>query len=105
MKQSSASLGNTISAVTARTQLGQILRRAGEKDERFLVDRRGEPAVIIMSVKDYISNIAPTPAAYSAARREAKRKGAGSLSMREIDREIAAVRRAQSKGKPKRPAA
>ena len=95
-------MSNTISAVTARTQLGQILRRAGEKDERFLVDRRGEPAVIIMSVKDYIKNIAPTPIAYSASRQEAKRKGVSSLSMREIDREIAAVRRAQQvKGKRK----
>jgi prevent-host-death family protein len=99
------SMGNTISAVTARTQLGQILRRAGENDERFLVDRRGEPAVIIMSVKDYIKNIAPTPTAYSAARQEAKRKGTGGLSMREIDREIAAVRRAQDKGKRRQPAA
>jgi PHD/YefM family antitoxin component YafN of YafNO toxin-antitoxin module len=70
-----------------------------------LVGRRGEPAVIIMSVKDYIRNIAPTPAAYSAIRQEAKRKGAGSLSMREIDREIAAVRRARGKGTHKQPAA
>ncbi len=98
-------MGNTISAVTARTQLGQILRRAGEKDERFLVGRRGEPAVIIMSVKDYIKNMAPTPAAYSASRQEAKRKGTGALSMREIDREIAAVRRAQGERKRKQPAA
>jgi prevent-host-death family protein len=105
IKQSGTSISNTISAVAARTQLGQILRRAGEKDERFLVDRRGEPAVIIMSVKDYIRNIAPTPAAYRAARQEAKRKGAVSLGMREIDREIAALRRAQAKGKRKQPAA
>ena len=70
-----------------------------------MVGRRGEPAVIIMSVKDYIKNIAPPPAAYSAARREAKRKGTGGLSMREIDREIAAVRRARGKGTHKQPAA
>jgi hypothetical protein len=37
-------MGNVISAVIARTQLGQILKRAGEGDERFVVDRRGEPA-------------------------------------------------------------
>src|ERR1017187_9994507 len=54
---------NVVSALTARTQLGQILRRACEKDERFVVDRRGNPSVIIMSVRDYIRNIAPTPAA------------------------------------------
>ena len=62
-----------------------------------MVDRRGEPAVIIMSVKDYIKNIAPTPTAYKAIREEAKRNGASSLSVREIDREIAAVRRGQAR--------
>ena len=55
--------------------------------------------------RNAIKNIAPTPAAYDATRQEAKRTGAGSLSMREIDREIAAVRRAQGKGKRKQPAA
>lgn len=88
---------NIISAVTARTQLGQILKRAEEGDERFLVDRRGEPSVIIMSINDFIKNVAPTPAAYKAIREEAKRKGTSVLSMREIDREIAAVRKPEKK--------
>ena len=41
-------MSNVISAVTARNQLGQILKRAEEEDERFWVERRGEPVVIIM---------------------------------------------------------
>ena len=92
---------NVVSALTARTQLGQILKRAAEKDERFLVGRRGQPSVIIMSIKDYIKNIAPTPAAYQAIRQDAKNKGTVSLSMREIDREIAAVRKQRRKKKNK----
>jgi prevent-host-death family protein len=95
---------NVVSALTARTQLGQILKRASEKDERFVVDRRGKPSVIIMSVRDYIKSIASTPAAYRAIRQEAAKNGTSSLSMREIDREIAAHRR-QSKKSPNRPSA
>ncbi len=83
---------NVVSALTARTQLGQILERASEKDERFMVDRRGKPSVIIMGVRDYIRNIAPTPAAYRAIREEARRNGNSSWSVRDIDREIAASR-------------
>ena len=94
-------MNNVISALTARTQLGQILKRAAEKAERFLVDSRGQPSVIIMSIKDYIKNIAPTPTAYQAIRQHAKSKGSASLSMREIDREIAAVRKQQAKKKRK----
>jgi prevent-host-death family protein len=92
---------NVISALTARTQFGQIMKRAGKGDERFLVDRRGEPTVIIMSVKDYINNIAPPPEAYKASREDARRKGVSSISMRDIEREIAAVRKAQQTGTPK----
>ena len=93
---------NTVSALTARTQLGQILKRAAEKNERFLVDRRGQPSVIIMSVRDYIRNIAPAPSSFQAIRAEAKRKGLDKMTMREIDREVAAVRK-QHKKSAKRP--
>lgn len=57
-----------------------------------MIEREGVPKVIIMSIRDYVRNIAPTPAAYKSSRDEAKRKGTSALSMRDIDREIAAVR-------------
>ena len=84
-----------ISALTARTQFGQIIKRAQEKNERFLVDRRGEPAVIIMSVKDYVNTIAPAPDFLKELWAEAKRKRRETLPMREIDAEIKAYRREQ----------
>jgi prevent-host-death family protein len=82
-----------ISALTARTQFGQIMKRAQEKNERFLVDRRGAPAVIIMSVKDYVTTIAPAPDFLQALWAEAKRKGLDTLTRRAIDAEIKAYRR------------
>jgi hypothetical protein len=48
-------------------------------------------------IKEYIKNVARSPAAYEAIRADAKSKGTSSLSLREIDREIAAVRREQSR--------
>lgn len=86
-------MDNVVSALTARTQFGQIMRRASQKNERFLVDRRGEPAVIIMSVKDYIDTIAPTPNWLKEIGSEAKRKRLNKLSIGQIDAEIAATRR------------
>jgi hypothetical protein len=58
-------------------------------------------ASIFKSIKDYIKNIAPIPSAYQAIRQDARSKGAASLSMREIDREIAAVRKQQARKKSK----
>jgi prevent-host-death family protein len=86
-------MNNVVSALTARTQLGQILKRVSKNNERFLVERRGDPQVIIMSVKDYIATIAPTPDWLKEIGTEAKRKGLNKLSMRQIDAEIADVRR------------
>jgi prevent-host-death family protein len=96
---------SVISALTARTQLGQIIRRASQKDERFVVGRRGEPKIIIMGLRDYIKTLAPAPRWLREVRAEARRKGLDQLSMREINREVAASRRARrtarkSNGKP-----
>jgi prevent-host-death family protein len=90
---------NVVSALTARTKLGQILKRASEKDERFVVDRGGKPSVIIMSVRDYIRTIAPTTPSLRAIQQEAKRNGTANLTMAEIDREIAIVRKQKSSKK------
>jgi prevent-host-death family protein len=84
---------NVVSALTARTQLGQIMKRATQKNERFVVERRGEPSVIIMSVKDYVDTIAPSPTWLKHIQAEAKRKGLDKLQMRDINRLVAVVRR------------
>jgi prevent-host-death family protein len=50
-----------IDAHIARTQFGQLMDLAVDNNERFIVDRRGEPAVVIMSVQDFIRTAAPPP--------------------------------------------
>ncbi len=57
------------------------------------MDRRGESALIIMSVDDYLETIAPEDTALRKIRDEAKRTGLDKLAMEEIDVEIAAYRR------------
>jgi prevent-host-death family protein len=82
-----------ISALTARTQLGQIMNRAIENNDRFLVERNGEPAVLILSVADYIKTIAPPRDWLKNLQDDARRNGLDKLTMEEIDAEIAASRR------------
>jgi prevent-host-death family protein len=95
-------MSNIVSALTARTQFGQIMRRASEKNERFVVDRRGEPAVVIMSIKDFIDTIAPPPAWLKKVQAESKRKGTDKLSMRAINAEIASYRKEKGTAKGKK---
>ena len=71
---------NMVSALTARTQFGQIIKRATQKNERFVVGRRGEPSVVIMSMKDYMRTFAPPPVELLAMQATAKRTGANKLT-------------------------
>lgn len=74
-------MNNIVSAVVARTEFGQLLRRK----ERFVIDRRGEPQAIIMSLEDYIDAIAPEPEWLKKIREASKRRGTDKLTMRQID--------------------
>ena len=82
-----------VSALTARTQFGQIMRRAKEKRDRFVVGRRGEPQVVIMGIRDFIDTIAPAPEFLRLIGEEASRKGKSKMTMRQIDAEIRKSRR------------
>src|SRR5258705_12532722 len=77
-----------ISALTARTQLGQIMNRAVENNDRFLVERNGEPAVLILSVADYVKTFAPPPDWLQKSWQSAKRRGLDKLTTKEIDAEL-----------------
>jgi prevent-host-death family protein len=82
-----------IDAHIARTQFGQIMDLATKNNERFIVARRGEPAVVIMSVQDFIRTAAPPPDWLEKAWTGANRRGLDTLTRAEIDAEITAHRR------------
>jgi prevent-host-death family protein len=96
MATSPNSVPKIVSALAARTQFGQIMRRARTDNQRFVVDRRGEPQVVIMGVKDFIKTIAPEKKVLAAIRAASRKNGTHKLSLRDINREIRAYRREQS---------
>jgi prevent-host-death family protein len=96
MATSPNSIPKVVSALAARTQFGQIMRRARADNQRFIVDRRGEPQVVIMGVKDFIKTIAPEKKVLAAIRAASRKNGTNKLSLRDINREIRAYRREQS---------
>ena len=85
-------MNRRIDAHVARTQLGQIMDMASKNNDRFVVDRRGEPTVVIMSVQDFIRTAAPSPDWLQNAWAGAKRRGLDTLTLDDIDAEIDAAR-------------
>jgi hypothetical protein len=78
------------------------MKRATKKNERFVVGRRGEPSVVIMSIKDYMDTFAPAPQELRAMQATAKRTRANKLTPGQIDRIVAVVRRGQKPSPAKR---
>jgi prevent-host-death family protein len=91
-------MDHRIDAHLARTQFGQIMDLASKNNERFIVDRRGEPTVVIMSVQDFIRTAAPPPDWLQKAWAGAKQRGLNRLTPEDIEAEIAQHRRAQQPG-------
>ena len=87
-KKATKSVARIVPALTARTQLGQILRRVKQNKERFFVDRRGEPQAVIMSFEDYLKNFTKPNPDLEKVRKAAKAKGLDRMTLREINQEI-----------------
>ena len=82
----------SISALIARTQLGQILERVSQKKDRFLISKRGEAKAVILGVEDYLKNVVKQPEALTKLQKQAEKAGTNKLTLEEIDREIKAFR-------------
>ena len=82
----------SISALIARTQLGQILERVSKNKDRFLISKRGEAKAVILGVEDYLKNIVKQPEALTNLQKQAEKAGTNKLTLEEIDREIKAFR-------------
>lgn len=89
-----------ITPVTAQTEFSQIIDQAVDHDDRFLVERDGEPAVLILSVNDFVKTLAPAPDWLKDIQQDAQSKGLDNLTMDDIDAEIAATRRERRDRQP-----
>jgi hypothetical protein len=84
-----------IDAHLAGTQFRQIMDMAVRNNDRFVVDRHGEPAVVILSVQDFVRSVAPPPDWLQKVWAGAKRRGLEALTLDDMDAEIATHRPSQ----------
>ena len=87
-KATARRISRIVPALTARTQFGQILQRVRQNNERFVVDKRGEPQAVIMSIEEYLRNFVKPNAILDEIHAYAKKKGLNRMSMRAINQEI-----------------
>jgi len=81
-----------VSALTARTGFGKLLRRVQDEQHSLVIEKRGTPAAVLLSIRDYVRLAAPEPEVLRVIGEESKRKGTNKLSSRRIDQIIKTVR-------------
>jgi prevent-host-death family protein len=95
--------GFVVSALRARSNFGKLLNRVDKESRSLVIEKRGTPRAILLSLRDYVRLAAPEPEILRAIGEESKRKGTASLSLRQIDRVIKAARRAKNASRKSRP--
>ena len=94
--------GAVVSALHARANFGKILEDVEGKGRSLVIEKRGTPRAILLSIRDYVRLAAPEPEVLRAIGEESTRKGTASLSARQIDAVISAARKSKKAPRKKR---
>ena len=81
-----------VSALRARANFGKLLRRVDDERRSLIIEKRGTPKAVLLSIRDYVRLAAPEPEVLKLIGEEAERNGTSALTSREIDRIIKALR-------------
>jgi prevent-host-death family protein len=86
-----------VTALRARTHFGNLLRQVEEERCSLVIQKRGTPRAILLSIRDYIRLAAPEPEVLKVLGDESKQKGTDALTSRQIDRIIRKARQRKTK--------
>ena len=86
-----------VSALWARTNFGNLLRRVEDERRSLVIEKRGTPRAVLLSIRDYVRLAAPEPEVLRIIGEESKAKGTNNLSSQQIDRIIKDTRAKKTK--------
>jgi len=92
MQKTSKDDNITVSALQARAHFGKLLQRVETERRSLLIEKRGSPKAVLLSIKDYVRLAAPEPEILKAIGEESKRNGTDSMTSRQIDQIIKSTR-------------
>lgn len=87
--------GRVVTALDARVNFGKLLRRVEDEGHSLVIEKRGSPRAVLLSIRDYVRLAAPEPEVLRVIGIESKQKGTSRLSAAQIDRVIKAARRSK----------
>ncbi len=85
-----------VSALHARANFGRLLRRVADERRSLVIEKRGTPKAVLLSIRDYVRLASPEPEVLRLIGQESQRKGTSALGSRQIDQVIKAARAQKS---------
>jgi prevent-host-death family protein len=86
---------NIVNALHARSHCGRLLDRVESEGKSLVIEKRGRPRAVLMSLRDYVRLAVPEPEVLRAIGAESRRKGTANLSSRQINQIIKSTRRSK----------
>ena len=86
-----------VSALRARTNFGKLLQRVEVERRSLVIEKRGAPRAILLSIRDYVRLATPEPEVLTIIGEESKAKGTDALNSQQIDNIIKTTRHAKTK--------
>jgi prevent-host-death family protein len=86
-----------VSALHARANFGRLLRRIEDEGRSLVIEKRGSPRAVLLSIRDYVRLAVPEPEVLRVLGEESKRRGTHRLSSKQINRVIKATRSTKQK--------
>src|SRR5713101_4511490 len=84
-----------VSTLRARTNFGKLLRRVEDERRSLVIEKRGTPKAVLLSIRDYVRLAVPEPEVLRAIGQESKQKGTNRLGAKQIDQIVKAARRSK----------
>ena len=99
MKSYRMAKNNTIvvSALRARSHFGKLLRRVEEERRSLVIEKRGAPKAVLLSIRDYVRLATPEPEVLRVIGEESRHQGTERLTVRQINQVISAARKQRSR--------
>src|SRR5215469_11753680 len=86
-----------ISALRARANFGKLLRQVEDERRSLVIEKRGTPRAVLLSIRDYVRLATPEPEVLRVIGEESKTKGTDKLTSQQIDKIIRETRAKQTK--------
>jgi prevent-host-death family protein len=86
-----------VNALEARSKFGKLLRRVDTEGRSLVIEKRGTPRAVLVSIQNYVRLAAPEPEVLRAIGEESIQKATHTLSSKRIDQIIKAARKKKTR--------